>query len=150
MIWRIIWITLLCAAVLSGCAYLNTTRQSHAKSYTVNIEEQSSVGVTMLSSQSMSYVRGTHKYGLAEEQQKWESREYPTRDAYREELIYRGRSGDILHFTYKEYRNVLSSPAFSQEINFDIGSSDIITFKNYEIKVLNATSEYIRFKVISD
>jgi hypothetical protein len=115
MIWRIIWITLLCAAVLSGCAYLNTTRQSHAKSYTVNIEEQSSVGVTMLSSQSMSYVRGTHKYGLAEEQQKWESREYPTRDAYREELIYRG-----------------------------------ITFKNYEIKVLNATSEYIRFKVISD
>ena len=80
----------------------------------------------------------------------WQSVEYPSDDSFREELVYRGRSGDIIRLSYREFRRDITRPDFSQELTYDLSSSDIIFFKRYRIRVLDANTEYIRFIVLKD
>ena len=67
------------------------------------------------------------------------------------ELIYSGRAGDILHITYREYmhRNYIK-PAFTQHVQYDLKTSDMVYFKDWAIKVLDANNQMIRFKVVKD
>jgi len=140
----------LCLTFVVHCSHLKSTRTTNIKSYTINVDEQSSSGVPMITSGQITYRTATGKHGLSEEQDKWQSFEYITNDSYKEELVYKGRSDSNINFAYKQYKKMLSSPSSSQELTFDLSSSDTISFKNYKIKVLNATGEYIRFRVLSD
>jgi hypothetical protein len=145
-----ILILVCCAVIVAGCPYLKTKRTAYTKSYTMNVEEQASTGVPMLSSGYTKYAKTYAKHALSEEQDNWRSFEYQTRDVFREELIYKGREDDQLYFSYKRYTRTHSSPASSDELIHDLKSSDIMLFRNYKIKVLNATREYIRFLVLDD
>lgn len=145
-----LFLTVLCCFFITGCSYITTRRDVHFKSYTLNIEEQSSLGTPMITSELTQYAGGSRKYDLAEEQDQWQSFEYPTEHPFKEQLIYNGRSENIITISYKLYKKKLSFPSSSQELSFDLGSSDIIEFKNYKIRVLNATNEYIRFMVLAD
>lgn len=145
-----IFLTVLCSICITGCSYITTKREVHYKSYTLNIEEQSSLGAPMITSELTQYAGGSRKYDLAEEQDQWQSFEYPAGHLFKEQLIYSGRSENIISISYKLYKKKLSFPSFSQELTYDLDHSDIIEFKNYKIKVLNATNEYIRFLVLAD
>ncbi len=104
----------------------------------------------MLNTGYTTYATAAAHSALVEEQDRWQSFDYATNDLFKEEFIYTGRSNSIIHISYKQYKKILSSPASSQELTFDLASSDTITYKNYKIKILHATSEYIRFRVLSD
>jgi hypothetical protein len=120
------------------------------KSYTLNVEEQAILGTPILSSEFNTYGRSSQKHGLTEEQDVWDSYEFATLDSYKEKLIYMGRSGDIIRVTYQHFKIDDPSPDYSQELTFDFGSNDLIHFKSYKIRVINATDQYIRFQVIDD
>ena len=140
-----------CIFFISNCAYLKTTkRKVHSKNYTLNVEEQASIGSPMITSEYTTYARGTLGHGLVEEKDSWQSFDYPTHDNIKEELIYNGRSENTIRISYKKYEKKLARPKFTQELTYDLGSSEIIKFKHYRIRVLNATGEYIRFLVLSD
>jgi hypothetical protein len=139
-----------CIAVIAGCSYLKTTRTSNLKSYTLNVDDQSTTGVPMITAGHITYATATGKHELSEEQDNWTSYEYETGDNFKEELVYEGRSGNTIHFLYKKYIKILSHPSSSENLTFDLDSSDTVAFRNYKIKVLNATKEYIKFRVISD
>ncbi len=143
-------IIILCLSVSYQCTYLKTTRTAHSKSYTINVDEQSTTGVPMITSGHTTYGTATGKHELTEEQDNWKSYEYETANSYREELVYKGRSGNTINFLYKKYKKVLSHPSSSEDLAFNLESSDTIEFNNYRIKILNATKDYIRFRVISD
>lgn len=143
-------LTVICCFLITGCAYIKTKRDVHFKSYTLNIEEQSSLGAPMITSELTQYAGGARAYDLTEEQDQWQSFEYPTEHPFKEQLIYNGRSENIISISYKLYKKKLSFPSSSRELTFDLGYSDIIEFKNYKIKILNATNEYIRFMVLAD
>jgi len=140
----------LCVTFAVHCSHLKSTRTTNIKSYTLNVDEQSTIGVPMITSGHITYGTAAGNHGLSEEQDSWQSFEYITNDSYKEELVYKGRSDSSIEIAYKQYKKMLSSPSSSQELTFDLSSSDTIAFKNYKIKVLNATSEYIRFRVLSD
>lgn len=85
----------------------------------------------------------THAYGPAVER----------------ELLYSGREGDILHITYREYANRTDSGGsvgsyiradFTQNVSYDLKTSDMIVFKGWELQVLEASNHLIRFKVVKE
>lgn len=84
---------------------------------------------------------------------KWAGKliEYSEVDTYSpshvQELIYNGRVGDELKFIYREFSNDLIRPAFTQEVQYDLSSSDVIGFKELRIKILNATNTEITYIV---
>ena len=96
------------------------------------------------------YGRSGQKFGLSEEQDLWKSYEFATLDSYKVKLIYMGRSGDAVRVTYQHFKVNDPSPDYSEELTFDISGTDLIHFKRYKIKVINATDQYIRFQVVED
>ena len=71
----------------------------------------------------------------------------------RQELIYLGREGHVIHIIYKEYVGEKSeySPneTFQQNVGYDLRQSDIIhSFRDIYFKVIEATEKFIEFIVI--
>lgn len=145
-----ILIIAVCISLFISCAYITTKQETRLKSYTLNVEEQTSTGVPMITSESARYTQVPQPTGLSEEQGSWQTLDYPSKDSFREELVYKGRSDNTLHILYKKYGKASSAPDYSEDLTYDIGNSDIVEIRHYRIRVLNATGEYIRFLVLSD
>lgn len=124
------------ASVL-GCA--PTTH--HDKNYIIGREKSTNIGDPMISSKEMTLMSGgcltpnVHRY---------------TPDSFQEDLIYTGRSGSTIHMSYREYKQDFARPAFFQELRYDLSESQVIVFKRFTITVLEATNQFIRFRVDSD
>jgi hypothetical protein len=76
------------------------------------------------------------------------------------ELIYSGRESDVLHITYREYyqwrdhkTGSVSSYArtpFFQQVFYDLMKSDMIVFEVWELQVLDANNQHIKFNVVKE
>lgn len=71
-----------------------------------------------------------------------------TKDNFSKQLIYNGKAGNSIKFTYREFVNDLARPSFTQELQYDLSESNIIGFKGMRIEVINANNTNIRYKVI--
>ena len=71
------------------------------------------------------------------------------RPSFRQELIYNGKSGDILKFLYREYSNDYLRAPFTQDIQYDLKDGNIIGFKKMRIEILGATNTQINYIVLS-
>lgn len=67
---------------------------------------------------------------------------------YRQELIYNGKSGHTLKFTYREYIDNLARPSFFQDLEYDIEESNIIGFKGLRMEVLNTSNITINYIIL--
>lgn len=66
------------------------------------------------------------------------------------EIIYTGRTGDSLTFSYREYtRADLARPAYYQELTYP-ANSEFIRHKSLRIRVVEATNEAITYVVVED
>ena len=138
----------LCIFLTSSCSTISSKKVQYSKNYTVNVEKQTLVRTPMVTTEKTKYIRGRSLSGEPQSQDYWQNVEYPTEDSFREELIYAGLTGNKVRITYM--RKDATMPAFYKELTYDLGGSDIIMFNNYKIKVLDATSKYIRFVVLKD
>ena len=73
----------------------------------------------------------------------------------RHELTYSGREGTVLLVAYREFHrepggDPLARPAFAQDLRYDLALSDTIAFRDYRIRVIEATTAGIRAVVLSD
>ena len=73
-----------------------------------------------------------------------------TASSYKEELIYTGRSGSTIHIAYREYKQDFARPAFFHDLQYDLSQSNLIAYRGYRIKVMDATNEEITFIVLAD
>ena len=73
-----------------------------------------------------------------------------TKPSYVQEVIYNGRIDDNLKFIYREYSGDMIRPAFTQDVQYDLSSSDIIGFKSLRLRILSATNTNIRYELISN
>ncbi|GJQ22197.1 MAG: hypothetical protein HBSIN02_25520 [Bacteroidia bacterium] len=64
------------------------------------------------------------------------------------ELLYSGKSGDVIKIVYREYSNDIARPAFSQELQYDLKESNVIKFRRTTIEVIKATNQEITYKVL--
>ena len=69
--------------------------------------------------------------------------------SYKQELTYQSCARDTITVMYREYRDDLTQPLFSKTFVFDLSRSKIIAIKGLHLEVLEATPEYIRFKVMT-
>lgn len=69
----------------------------------------------------------------------------------RQELVYSGKEGNIIHLIYKEYARQYgdySVESFLQDVGYDLRQSDIISYRDMYFKVIEATEASIEFIVI--
>lgn len=75
------------------------------------------------------------------------------------ELSYSGRLDDHITITYKEFyvdvrdiKREISQlrPGFSEQIVYNMAESNEIVYKNFRLKVYDATNEHIEFEIVSD
>ena len=64
------------------------------------------------------------------------------------ELIYNGKIGDNIKFTYREFKGDFIRPAFAQDLQYDLSESNIIGFKTMRVEILKATNTEIDYKVL--
>jgi hypothetical protein len=70
--------------------------------------------------------------------------------SFKIEIIYSGLDENNLKATYREYKDDIARPAFYQDLVYNLGKSDIIRYKQFKIKVLEATNEGLEYVVLED
>ncbi len=65
----------------------------------------------------------------------------------KQELVYTGKSRDSIRLQYREYKDNLARPAFYQDLSYDLIESNIISFRNMVIEVIEARNSLIKFIV---
>ena len=71
-------------------------------------------------------------------------------DSFQQTLIYSGKVGDKINIGYREFSNNMARPAYSNEVEYDLSESKIIGYKEARIEVIEATNEYIKYKVLQN
>ena len=135
--------------LLCACSTMHT-RVENLKNYSINSVQQANIGSTMLSNKVATVVEGKRWVGLLYSRDGWKHFKEYSDDSFMEELIYTGRSGNTIHISYREYKKDFARPAFFQELRYDIGRSRTVVFKQYKLKIIEATNEYIKFIVLVD
>lgn len=67
---------------------------------------------------------------------------------FKRELVYNGKSGNIIFIIYREFVDNMARPAFSTEIKYDLSDTKKIGYKNARFEVIDATNMAIRYKVL--
>lgn len=70
--------------------------------------------------------------------------------AFKQEILYNGRTSESIKLAYREFLNDMARPAFFQEMVYDISESNIIGFRGMEIEIFEATNTEISFIVKSN
>lgn len=68
---------------------------------------------------------------------------------FRKELVYGGRSGDILKFQYREVSGNAVQPRINQDIEWNLHDGMVVSFKGAKIEVLDATNARLSYEVRS-
>ncbi|MFA0541785.1 MULTISPECIES: hypothetical protein [Vibrio] len=71
-----------------------------------------------------------------------------TTDSFMQELIYTGKVGDKIRFTYREFQNGMARQAFNVDVEYDLSESDLISYKGATVEIISATNQKIEYKVI--
>lgn len=70
-------------------------------------------------------------------------------EGFKRELIYTGRAGNAVSILYREFVNDMARPAFSQQLQYDVGADPVIGFKGARFEVLKADNTGITYRVIT-
>lgn len=70
--------------------------------------------------------------------------------AFTAEMVYSGLAGTVVRALYREYTDNLARPAFTQELQYDLGADSVIAYKSIRVRVLAATNSALRYSVLSD
>lgn len=69
-------------------------------------------------------------------------------DSFQQTLIYNGRIGDKINIGYREFSSSLARPAFNNEVEYDLSTSDEISYKGASLEVIEAGNTGITYKLI--
>ena len=69
-------------------------------------------------------------------------------NSFQQTLIYSGRVGDKINVGYREFSNNTARPAFNNDVEYDLSSSNTIGYKGALIEVIKADNSSITYKLI--
>ncbi len=69
-------------------------------------------------------------------------------DAFQQTLIYSGKIGNKINIGYREFSGNMARPAFNNDVEYDLGASNTIGYKGATLEILEATNEFIKYRVI--
>lgn len=70
-------------------------------------------------------------------------------NCFRYELIYNGKSQNVLNFTYREFKGDFIRPSFNQELKYSLEDGNVIGFKSLRIEVIKTNNFGIEYKILS-
>jgi len=73
-----------------------------------------------------------------------------THDSFQETLIYNGKVGSKINVGYREFSGSLARPAFNNNVEYDLSESNTIGYKNAKLEIIEATNQYIKYRVIEN
>lgn len=71
-------------------------------------------------------------------------------DSFQQTLIYSGIVDHKVRLGYREFSNDFARPAFNNDVEYDLRESNIIGYKGARIEVVEATNQYIKYRVIKN
>jgi len=73
-------------------------------------------------------------------------------DSFKYIALYQGKKGNTIKISFREFKNNMSRPAFTQDIEYELekDGTALVGFKGLRIEVLKATNLDITYKVIKD
>lgn len=71
-----------------------------------------------------------------------------SQDSFQQTLIYSGKVGNKINIGYREFSGNLARPAFNNNVEYDLSDSMTIGYKGAVIEVIEATNQFIKYKVI--
>ena len=71
-------------------------------------------------------------------------------NSFQQTLIYSGKSDSKILIGYREFSNNIARPAFNNDVSYDLSDSNIIGYKGAKIEVIEATNQFIEYKVLSN
>ncbi len=70
------------------------------------------------------------------------------KNSFQQTLIYTGKMGNVLKFSYREFSDDLARPAFSTDISYDLTESKIIGYKDFKAEIIEATNTELIYKIL--
>ena len=73
-----------------------------------------------------------------------------TRDelSFRKELVYTGISQTIVSILYREFKDDMARPAFSQDLKYDLSESKIVGYRGARFEIIKATNQGLTYKTL--
>ncbi|WP_428026894.1 hypothetical protein [Arcobacter sp.] len=73
-------------------------------------------------------------------------------NSFKYQALYQGKVGNKIKISFREFKNDMARPAFTQDIIYELNSNKptIIGFKGLRIKIIKATNLDITYSVIKD
>jgi len=71
-------------------------------------------------------------------------------NSFQQSLIYSGRVGDKINIGYREFSSSYARPAFNNDVEYDLTTSNTIGYKGAKLEILEATNEHIRYRVLQN
>lgn len=73
-------------------------------------------------------------------------------DSFKYEVLYQGKKGNTIKISFREFKDNVARPAFTQDIEYKLNKdgSTTIGFKGLRVNVIKATTFDITYKVIKD
>lgn len=71
-------------------------------------------------------------------------------NSFQQTLIYSGRVGNKINIGYREFSSNLARPAFNNDVEYDLNESKTIGYKGALLEVIEATNQFIKYKVIKN
>lgn len=71
-------------------------------------------------------------------------------NSFQQTLIYSGRVGDKINVGYREFSNNTARPAFNNDVEYDLSSSNTIGYKGALLEVIKADNSSITYKLIKN
>lgn len=78
------------------------------------------------------------------------TKEVFSKDSFKAELLYNGAAKKVVKLSYREFKDDVARPAFTQELTYDLAEGDVIGFKGARFKVLKTSNSGITYKVLSN
>lgn len=69
---------------------------------------------------------------------------------FQQTLIFSGRVGNKIRISYREFSGNAARPAFSNEAEYDLATSDVIAYRGARVKVIDANNQTITYEVLSN
>jgi hypothetical protein len=69
-------------------------------------------------------------------------------DELKKQLIYTGISKGVISVTYREFKNDMARPAFTQDLKFDLSEGKTIGFKGSRFNIIEANNTEIIYEVV--
>ena len=68
----------------------------------------------------------------------------------KEQLVYNGRAGDTLKFSYRQFFRDMSQPVRSEELQHNLQQGNVVRLKGLQLEVDNATATQLDYKLVEN